>query len=184
MKLNTPDIKENQFLNLLAKRKTSREFSSKELDAQHYANLLWAGIGINREDGRRTAPTARNMQDIELYLIDKTGAYYFDAVGNSLVKKANGDFRKDTGFQEFVGIAPVEIVIVSDHEKMNVDEEKKMTYSNINAGYVSQNLYLYCASVGLGSVARASVEKEKLAEIIGLANSQKIILVQTVGYIK
>jgi len=180
IELPKPDLSKES-LKLLSERKTTREFLSEELNLQTISELLWAAFGINREDKRRTAPTARNMQEIELFAVTTKGVYFYDAENNSLLLVKDGDFRKDTGTQDFIGIAPLEIVLVANFNKSEAPEEKKFSYAYMNCGYVSQNIYLYCADEHLATVARGSVDKERLSALIGLKSYQHIILVQSVA---
>jgi SagB-type dehydrogenase family enzyme len=184
MKITLPKPNLNkEVLKILNNRKTIREFSSEDLDLQTISELLWSAFGINREDKRRTAPTARNMQELELYAVTSKGIFLYSAEENSLSLIKEGDFRKDTGTQDFIGTAPVEIVITANFNKSEAPEEKKFPYAFMNSGYVSENIYFYCAAENLATVARGSVDREKLSNIMGLESYQHIILVQSVGKI-
>ncbi|MCL2098576.1 MAG: SagB/ThcOx family dehydrogenase [Bacteroidales bacterium] len=160
----------------LSQRQTQRAFSSKELDAQTLSNLLWAANGFNRSD-KRTAPTAMNRQELEIYVVLPTGAYWHDAKNNILVQKTTEDLRSLPGQQEFVAAAPLNIVIVADTEKQG---NKEFCY--IDAGYISQNIYLFCASEGLATVVRGMVNREALSKALNLPEKQIIVVAQTVGY--
>jgi len=169
---------------VLAQRHSTREFATNRLPAQELANLLWAANGVNRADGKRTAPSAMNCQDIDLYVVLKEGIYRYDAVKHELSPVVAGDQRKYAGTQDFVATAPLNVILVSDQAKIRGrgDVSEKMTWSNLDTGFVSENIYLYCASEGLVTVTRASVKKEALAKILNLRPEQKITLAQTVGY--
>jgi len=160
----------------LKNRQTSRVFSSRELDEQMLSNLLWAANGFNRSD-KRTAPTARNLQELEIYVTLPNGWYWYDAKNNVLVQKGTEDLRAHTGGQDFVATAPLNIVIVADTGKQSSKE-----YYFIDAGYISQNIYLFCASEGLGTVVRGLVNREALAQAMNLSENQVIVVAQTVGY--
>ena len=165
-------------------RRTERSFSDKELNDQQIADLLWNALGVNREDGRRTAPTARNAQEIDLYLFTKAAIYRYCAESNSLKLVKTGDYRTKAGTQPFYGMAPLAIAIVADFNKldaMNFDEAGKQFYSATDAGYVSQNIYLYCAASGLATVACGSVDRESLIDVLGLTNA-KAVLSHPIGY--
>jgi nitroreductase len=169
----------------LAKRSTSRAFDSKELSPQQLSGLLWASFGINRPDGKRTAPSANNKQATDLYVLLKQGAYVYDAKSNQLVLVAAEDLRKLGGTQSFATNAPVTLVFVADFSKMGGgNEEAKRNMANINVGYISQNAYLFCASEGLVTGARASVDRAALGARLKLRPDQAIILAQSVGYPK
>jgi nitroreductase len=169
----------------LKERKSTREFSPEKLSPQVLSNLLWAGWGINREDGHRTAPSASNRQEIEIYAVTADGAYVYDAKANALKPVVSGDLRKVTGTVAFVGEAPLNLVYVADFSKMGgADENAKTAIANANTGFIAQNVYLFCASEGLGAVVRASVPRAELSKALNLRPDQRITLAQTVGYIK
>lgn len=166
-------------------RQSARQFDTgKQLSNQTLSNLLWAAWGFNREN-KRTAPSSMNRQEIDLYAVTKDGIYKYDAAANTLVLIVKGDYRKDTGMQPFVEEAPLNIVFVCNKSKVQAKTDNQLieaTYAN--SGFISQNIYLFCASEGLSTVIRGSVPKDKLAKIMQLTNDQLITLAQTVGYPK
>ena len=164
-------------MDALNDRHSSREFSDKELDQQTLSNLLWAAYGFNRED-KRTAPSANNKQEFTVYVLLKSGIYVYDAKENTLILKTEGDFRAKSGKQDFVATAPLNLVYVADLEKMD-----KGT-ANADCGFISQNVYLYCASADLGTVVRGWFDQAELKEVLQLGEKEEIILTQTVGYKK
>jgi len=169
----------------LAKRATTREFDSKDLSPQQLSSLLWACFGINRPDGKRTAPSAKNNQEIDIYVILKRDAYLHDAKAHKLNLAGKGDLRALAGTQDFATNAPVTLLFVADLAKMgNWTPEEKRNYANIDVGYISQNAYLFCASEGLAACARASVDRKALAAQLKLRPDQLIVLAQSVGYPK
>jgi len=172
-------------MDALAKRSTARAFDSKELSAQQLSSLLWAAFGINRPDGKRTAPSAMNFQETDIYVLLKQGAYVYSATSNRLDLVAAEDIRALGGTQSFVKDAPVTLVFVADFARMGrgSDDNKKNT-ANIDVGYISQNAYLYCASEGLVTGARGSVDRATLGPRLKLRPDQRIILAQSVGYPK
>jgi len=172
-------------MQVLAQRQSSREFSSEELPPQMLSDLLWAANGVNRPDGRRTAPSASNSQGISIYVAKKDGLYLYDAVSNVLVPVLGEDLRAFTGKQSFVKDAPLDLVFVADLEKFRgKSEEAAAFYSATDTGYISQNVYLYCASAGLSTVVLGWVDKEPLAQAMKLRPRQRVILTQPVGYPK
>ncbi len=179
-------------MQVLWKRKSSREFSPKPLPVGVLSNLLWAGFGINRPDGKRTAPYARasmknaDQQDIDIYVILPDGLYLYDPKANQLKRVVAEDLRGLAGSQPFVKEAPVNLIYVSDYAKMkdNAPDQEKMFVSCAEAGFISQNVYLYCASEGLATVVRAWIDRPTLSKAMQLRPDQKIILGQTVGYPK
>jgi nitroreductase len=170
----------------LANRETSRSFSNKELPLQIVSNLLWAGFGINREDGKRTAPSAHNWLETDLYVFLESGVYVYDAANNWLEFKLADDLREFTGKQEFVKDAPLSIVFIADLNKMKEIKEKdqKALMASTDAAFISQNLYLYCASEGLATGVRAWIDKDVLGEKLGLTEDQYISMGQSVGFPK
>ena len=169
----------------LKARKSTRAFSTKALPPQVLSNLLWAANGVNRPDGRRTAPSAVNWQEIDVYVATADGLYLFDAKAHALNQVLAEDVRAMTGGQPFVKEAPVNLLFVADLARMGKGSaEDKNFYSATDTGFVSQNVYLFCASEGLATVVRGGVDRAALAKKAGLRADQKIILAQTVGYPK
>ncbi len=172
-------------LDALAKRSTTRAFDAKDLSPQQLSTLLWASFGINRPDGKRTAPSANNKQATDIYVLLKQGAYVYDAKSNKLSQVVAEDIRRLGGTQAFATNAPVILVFVADFSKMgNASEESKKNTANINVGYISENAYLFCASEGLVTGARGSVDRKALGTRLNLRPEQQIILAQSVGYPK
>lgn len=161
----------------LSKRKSTREFSTeKRLTTQQLSDLLWAACGFNRED-KLTIPTALNRQEVSVYVITPEGAWLYAAKENKLVQVTDKDIREYSAAQDYAKIAPLNIAIVSDKELMDMD-----IFAGTDAGAVMQNIYLWCAANEVGTVTRGSFDKENLAKALGLKPSQRVILVQTVGY--
>jgi len=170
----------------LMKRKTSRAFSSREIPLEVLGNLLWAAAGVNRPDeGKRTAPTAVNWQEIDIYVAMKKGLYLYQPKDHALKLVLEKDIRGATGLQAFVAGAPVNLVFVADFSRMGrANKQDRVFYSATDTGFISQNVYLFCASAGLATVVRGWVDKPALVKTMGLRDDQKIILAQTVGYPK
>ncbi|MDL2289989.1 SagB/ThcOx family dehydrogenase [Paludibacteraceae bacterium OttesenSCG-928-F17] len=159
----------------LNKRSSSRNFKADELDNQTLSNLLWAAWGYNRND-KRTAPSSQNKQEMDLYVVMKKGAYLYDAKNNKLVQVSSQDLRKETGSQDFVAIAPVNVVFVANKDKGGAPKT--------DSGFISQNIYLFCASEGLGTVVRGWFEAETVSKALKLKANQEVVLTQTVGKLK
>lgn len=173
-------------MQVLKERESKREFSSEELPPQVLSNLLWAAFGISRpEKGSRTAPTSMNMQEIDVYVVKAEGVYVYDAEKNELTPVLAGDIRAVTGEQAFVKDAPVNLVFVANYGKTGgmKDEDQKF-YAATDTGFISENVYLYCASAGLATVVRGWVNRPALEKAMNLRSDQKVILAQTVGYPK
>jgi nitroreductase len=164
-------------------RSTSRAFAPDPLPLQTLSNLLWAAWGINRPDGRRTAPSARNWQEIDVVVVLPEGAYVYDAAGNVLNPLASGDLRALTGSQEFVKEAPVTLVYLADTLRMKgAQPDQVQPWAFADASFISQNVYLYCASEGLATGVRALLDRPALAKALKLADTRMVIMAQCVGF--
>jgi nitroreductase len=170
----------------LKARQSAREFSADKLSTQVLSNLLWAAWGINRPDGHHTAPSASNKQEIDVYVTLPDGAYLYDATANALKPVASGDLRAATGTQPFPATAALNLVYVADLSKAgrSATDPQQMLNVGADAGFIAQNVYLFCASEGLATVVRASVDKPALAKLLKLRDTQIIVLAQSVGYPK
>ena len=167
--LPTPDMNGGMpLMKALKNRKTIREFSNQKISKKDLSNLLWAANGVSREDGRRTAPTARNKQEIEIYVIWNNAAYWYDAKKNKL------DYIKATDISN----VPLMLVYVSDLLK----QSKELSW--VDCGFVGQNVYLFCASNNLNTVFKGNIDREALAEELDLISSQEVLFTQEVGYPK
>jgi SagB-type dehydrogenase family enzyme len=169
----------------LKARHSSREFSDRPLPAQVLSDLLWAAQGVNRpETGKRTAPTARDWREIDVYVASTEGVFVYEPDAHALRRVLDRDLRALTGTQDFPATAPVNLVYVADLARMDTSDEHRRLYSATDTGFIAQNLYLYCASAGLASVVRGSLDRAALAAALGLGPNQRIVLAQTVGYPK
>jgi len=168
----------------LKERHSTREFSAKALPRQLLANLLWAAAGVNRPaSGQRTAPSARDWREIDVYVATAEGMYRYDATAHALAPVVARDLRAAAGMQDFVATAPVNLIYVADFDRMEgATAEQKEFYAATDAGFIAQNVYLFCASENLATVVRGSVDRDALAKAMGLASHRRIILAQTVGY--
>lgn len=166
----------------LKNRRSIREFSEKKVSDQQISNLLWAAVGVTREDGRRTAPTARNLQEIDVYLYTEAAIYRYQASSHSLKLVKLGDYRGKAGRNGFYLLAPLALTVVADFEKMSeYDEEGKMMYSGTDAGFVCQNIYLYAAANDMATVTCGNIDRAAIAELLGLTNA-KPMLSHPIGY--
>jgi Nitroreductase family len=187
VKLPAPKLDASKSLvQALKDRKTQREYSAGNLSPQMLSNLLWAAWGISRPDsGKRTAPSAFNRQEIELYVTTAEGAYRYDPKGNELAPVASGDIRMLTGTQSYFKDAAINLVYVADLSKAgDAPEPAKLLLSAYDTGVIAENTYLYCASAGLATVFRLSIDKEKLGAALKLKANQVITGAQTVGLAK
>lgn len=168
----------------LKDRMTTRTFSDEKLSRQTLSNLLWAAFGVNRPDGRRTAPSAKNWQEIDIYVATPEGLFLWDAQKNVLQPISPKDLRAMTGTQAYAKDAAVDLVYVADYSKVSAGGLDQNILVGADTGFVSENVYLYCASEGLATVVRASIDRDALSKELKLKAEQKVILAQSVGYPK
>jgi nitroreductase len=167
----------------LSERRTIRDFKSDKLPAQILANLLWAGFGINRpESGSRTAPSAMNSQEIDIYVALPEGLYLYDPKRPQLTPVLEGDCRGATGGQDFTRKAPLSLIFVADLSRLaKAKPETKSFYADFDAGCICQNIYLFSASEGLATVVH-DLDRAPLAKRMELRVEQQIMFAQAVGY--
>lgn len=170
----------------LEQRRSSREFSGKKIPLPVLSDLLWSGFGMNRpESDHRTAPSAMNSQEVDIYLASAEGLWLFEAKPHRLQPVLSEDIRGLTGGQSYVTKAPLALIFVADLSRLTrAKPDQRERYAGIDTGYVSQNIYLFCASEGLATVVHEVSNRKKLAEKMRLRPDQKIILAQSVGYPK
>ena len=169
----------------LQQRASVRDFKTDPIPDQTLSDLLWAALGINREDGRLTAPTAMNTQEVRLYVCRTDGCFEYIAKDNCLVKLSEKDVRKDiAGRQGSVADAPVFLVIVADLNKYRMKGEMTARFGAIDCGYVSQNICLAAQALGLATVPRAGMDENVLKEAFGLKEGQILMINHPVGYKK
>ena len=168
----------------LNERHSAREFTNKKMPEQTLSNLLWAAYGINREEaGKHTAPTSRNVQDMQIYVTTQDGAFLYQPEKNALKKVVDEDIRAAMGKQEFTANAAVNLIYVSDFSKYEGgDETSKQITASAHCGFIGQNVYLFCASEGLNTVFRAWIDKDLIHDKLELVENQYVIYTQTVGY--
>jgi SagB-type dehydrogenase family enzyme len=173
-------------MEVLKERSTSRGFSMEKLPKQVLSNMLWAAWGVNRpESGKRTAPSARNWQEIDIYVATADGLFLYDAKAHALQPILTEDIRALTGQQPFVQHAPVNLVYVADFSRMGESEiDVKVFCSAADTGFISQNVYLFCTSEGLATVVRGLIDRPALEKAMRLRPDQKVTLSQSVGYPK
>lgn len=170
----------------LQARGSTRDFSPEKLPPQVLSTLLWAGFGVNRPDsGKRTAPSAMNWQEVDIYVVTAEGVSLYEAKAHALVPVLAGDLRALTGKQGYVKEAPLSLVYVADLARMgSASAEERALYSGADTAFIAQNVYLASASLGLGTVVRGSVDRDALGKALRLRPEQRVVLCQTVGYPK
>jgi SagB-type dehydrogenase family enzyme len=167
----------------LKERRSTRALTDTPLAAQQLSNLLWAAFGVNRADGHRTAPSARNWQEIDVYVVMAEGSYVYDAPAQALRRVTTQDLRALAGTQPHARNAALTLVYVADARRMEgASEATRAEFAAADAGFIAQNVYLFCASEGLGTVVFASIDRERLAAALKLDRSQRIVLGQSVGW--
>lgn len=187
IRLDDPDKSRGKaVMKALADRNSVREFDAKEISRRDLSDLLWAANGVNRPDGKRTAPSAMNRQEIDVYVIDKNGAYLYDASAHTLKGITKGDHRKAVaGGQDFVVTAPLSIVLVANLEKLgDATKEHTRLIAAMDAGIVCQNINIFCSAAGLATVPRATMAQDELKKILKLSDVQLPMLNNPVGYPK
>ena len=177
IKLNAPDkTRGASVMKALADLHSEREIANKKLSLQDLSDLMWAAIGINREDGKRTAASALNKQDVDVYVLMEEGAYLYDPKAHQLIG----------GKQTSVNSAPACLLMVSDVSKFgNVGTPQlRERFGALDAGLVSQNIALFCSGCGLVTVPRGSMEADALKKVLKLSDSQIPMINHPVGYAK
>jgi nitroreductase len=170
-------------MDAFGRRHSERDFSEHELPTTILSDLLWCANGVNRAGGGRTAPSALDAQETDVYVALPGGAYLFDATAHRLVLVAASDVRRVTGYQDFVDEAPVDLIYVANHARMGmVPVGQRTAYAHVACGAIAQNVYLYAASAGLVTVLRAWIDREAVAQALGLSHDQEVMLSQTVGF--
>jgi hypothetical protein len=172
-------------MQVLQDRHSTREFGPDTLTVPVLSNLLWAACGVNRpESGKRTAPSAMDKREIDIYVATPYGVSLYDPEKHLLQPVVSGDLREKTGVQDFVKSVPLDLVYVADYARMSGADPDKASYSYADAAFIAENVYLFCASEGLGTVVRGSVNRSQLGPAIKLRADQHIVLAQSVGYPK
>ncbi len=187
IKLVKPQMDSGRMLmHVLKDRKSTRQFSPRKLPIRVLSTLLWSACGVNRPlSGGRTVPSAHKWNEIDIYVATATGLYVYDPNQHILKQVHAQDVRGFTGTQAFVKDAPVNLIYVADFTRIHdASPEQKIFYSAVSTGFISQNVYLYCASEGLATVVRATIDRTSLRKAMNLRDDQRIILTQSVGYPK
>ena len=179
IKLLAPDtLGGKPLMQAISRRKTDRQFDTRNLSLKHLSEILWVANGINRSNGKRTVPSSQGKYPLQTYAVLSNGIYFYNVVKHQLEPLVKGDFRNLAGKQTFVDTAPLNLLFIA---------KGKTATDNFNAsledsGYCGQNVYLYCASEELKTVVRAGAKEVELLKAMNLGANYKFILAQTVGY--
>jgi nitroreductase len=170
-------------MDALRLRRSTREYASRALPPQIVSNLLWAAFGINRPSGDRTAPYWRHVMVMDIYAAMTDGVWLYEPEKHRLSRYLPADIRAQTGYQDFVGTAPLNLIYVAHGERMgNIPAQDRRLYASVDAGFIGQNVYLYCAAEGLATVFRGAVDTRSLGGTLKLGPGQFVTFAQTVGY--
>lgn len=171
-------------LDALDRRHSTREYSARPLPAGLLSDLLWAAFGVNRiQTADRTAPYWRHVMVMDIYLAMADGVWLYAPGRHELLPYLPTDLRAQTGLQDFVGKAPLNLIYVAHGERMHdVAPEERRLYASVDAAFIGQNVYLFCASEGLGTVFRGAVDHAGLARLLRLDGERFVTFAQTVGY--
>jgi nitroreductase len=183
--LPPPRSEDGQSLTAALKlRRSTREYSDRPLPVQVLSDLLWAACGINRPaSGDRTVPYWRHLMIIDIYLVMANGVWLYEPKAHKLLPNSQEDFRAQTGLQDFVATAPLNLVYVAHGERMtDISPEERRLYASVDTGFIGQNVYLFCASEGLATVFRGALDGPKLGQALKLPDQQFVTFAQTVGY--
>ena len=179
IKLQAPDtLGGKPLMQAISRRKTDRSFDSRNLSLRHLSEILWVANGVNRAKGKRTVPSAMGLYPLQTYAVLANGIYFYNPLKHQLEPVVKGDFRNLAGTQNFVEVAPLNLLFIAKARNANDNFQSAI----MDSGYCGQNVYLYCASEGLRSVVRASAKDVELLKAMNLGSNYKFILAQTVGY--
>lgn len=164
-------------------RHSTRAYASRPLTAQTLSDLLWAAFGVNRASGDRTAPYWRHVMVLDIYAAMGDGVWLYDPASHALLPHLDADIRPATGLQDFVGTAPLDLIYVAHGERLtDISPEERRLYASVDAAFIGENVYLFCASAGLATVFRGAVDHAKLARALKLPDEQFVTFAQTVGH--
>jgi nitroreductase len=170
-------------IDALKLRRSIREYADRPLPPQVLSDLLWSGFGVNRPSGDRTAPYWRHVMVIDVYAALADGVWLYDPKQHRLEQRLGTDIRSQTGTQDFVASAPLNLIYVAHGERMqDISPEERRLYASVDVGFIGQNIYLFCASEGLATVFRGSVDTKKLGATMQLGDGQFVTFAQSVGY--
>ena len=179
----------------LARRRSVRNFSSQPLSLKELAQILWAAQGmVKKIAGRRTAPSAGATYPLKIYAVVgrgcieklKEGIYYYMPRRHSIVMVKRGDYRERLAYaalgQDFIAKAPISIIITAIYERTTSWYGKRgIRYVHFEVGHVGQNIHLQAEALGLGTVMVGAFHDERIAEILGITNDEKVLYIAPIG---
>src|ERR1035437_5921079 len=179
IKLIAPDtLGGKPLMQAISRRKSDRQFDTRNLSLKHLSEVLWVANGINRANGKRTVPSAMGLYPLQTYAVLANGIYFYNPKKQQLEPVVKGDYRSLAGKQTFVDTAPLNLLFIAKARNANDNFQMAM----MDSGYCGQNVYLYCASKGLKCVVRAGAKEVELLKAMNLGDNYKFIIAQTVGY--
>lgn len=191
IELPAPQIDlEFPLMQALQQRRTRRKWNHLEISLQHISNLLWAACGQTvaatpRSKSKRTVPSARNSQAIKVYVVMPNGCYLYNEVQHRLEHSLSDDLRSHLSNQKMMKSAPLGLVYVADYARLKgyvgVDEHRKWFVAGTETGFISQNVYLYCASAGFSTAIIGLVNRDQLHQAMHLPPSERVVYTQVVG---
>lgn len=186
--LESPDtMGGDALMRTMQNRRSTREFSDKNLSLKHLSEILWAANGVNRPDGKRVVPSAMALYPLETYAFLANGIYRYDPAKHELQRVVEGDHRELAGMQPFVATAPLNLVFIADYEKYRGERplpvERHLHMAALDAGHCTQSVYLYCASEGLNVVVRGGAQERAILDLLNLNDgNHQFVVAQTIGY--
>lgn len=186
IRLLKPEMENGKLLmKTMQRRKSDRTFATENISLKQLSEILWVANGVNRDNGKRTVPSAMALYPLETYVFLANGAYLYSPERHILIPIVKGDFRELTTKQGFAEEAPVNVVFIANYNKYDaprkVPQEKRLYLASLDAGHSCQNIYLYCAQEGLKTVERAGAKEKELLECLKLDNNYQFIVAQTIG---
>ena len=179
IKLLAPDTLGGMpLMKAISRRKTDRQFETRNLTLKHLSEVLWVANGINRANGKRTVPSSMGRYPLQTYAVLANGIYFYNPAKHQLEPLVKGDFRSLAGKQTFVDTAPLNLLFIAKGKTAT----DNFSASLEDSGYCAQNVYLYCASEGMKCVVRAGAKEVELLKAMNLGDNYKFIIAQTVGY--
>jgi nitroreductase len=170
-------------MSALKLRRSSRAYTTRSLPLQTLSDLLWAAFGINRPSGDRTAPYWRHIMVIDIYAAMANGVWVYEPKAHVLQPHLSDDIRLLTGLQDFVATAPLNLIYVAQGEQMSeLTPSECRLYCSVDAAFIGQNVYLFCASEGLATVFRGAIDHPKLNQALKLSQGRFVTFAQSVGY--